>query len=398
MSLSASYVPFLLIFISIQFISYPTIPPDERTGAPGEFLCSTCHTVNQGSGYLYLCTTEPCTPGAGCSCDPNVPLCDFPTTIDPNTTYSIKVLLENCFPNIEKAGFELVVLDGNESNSASIGTFSNLGSNVTTSTPSGGLNTNRTYLKHSGAKNYSTNVVTYTADWTSPNEITGPIYFYVSGVIGNGADGASGDLVLSESYVTGPLPVEFSDFSVQIINSKAVEITWETATETNSSYFEILRSINAKDYEVLKVIPAAGYSTEKRTYSFIDEDPMLNQTIFYRLKQVDTDGKFFYSSIESLQMLDFEANEVNISPNPLTKGESLIIEFLSKTDYPTAKVHIYDRTGRDFMNTTGLIFSGLQEGFNKIIVDTKQMPEGVYYLNLEDKGEVLAREVFVVTN
>lgn len=394
MKLSSPYIPIILLFISVQLISFNGSPPFSYTDAPGEGLCSSCHTqdINSGLGDIYICVG----PSGNFICQGNE-TCNFPTTLDPNTTYSIKVILENCSAGKQKAGFQLVALDGNEITSSSIGTFSNLGTNVEATSPSGGY-TNRVYLKHSGgAKSFSSNVITYTADWTSPSTITGPIYFYAAGVIANGNNGSSGDLVKSTSITTGALAVELLDFKVQQLNAKEVELTWATASETNSDYFEVLRSVNGVDYETLEKLAAAGFSTQTLSYTFTDKQPILNRTTFYRLKQVDKDGQFTYTPTQSLEVLDFQENKMTFLPNPVQQGACIFVDFLATQNYPNATLQVFDMAGREIADLKTMMPNGLIEGFNKIIVDTTNLPEGIYFLNVHDGRAVLANQTVVVS-
>lgn len=399
MKLSSSYIPFVLLFISVQFTSFYNLPPrkfsppHEHTGAPGEGLCSDfCHIQNDPNAM------DPVTNGS-------FNVFGLPSVIEPNTTYSISIRLENLSQHGKVAGFQLVALEGNEENSISTGSFSNFGNRVEASSPSFGDNTNRIYLRHDdnallfGDQGSPLNRITYTADWTSPANITSPIYFYAAGIIGNDDNSNQGDLIRTYTYsYTPPLPVVLSHFDAQQINKQEVEITWTTETESSSDYFEVLRSSNGKDYEVLEKVAAAGSSTQAIQYAFIDKDPLINQTAFYRLKQIDLNGKFVYSATKSLEMLDFDNNEMSILPNPVQEGNCIFVDFLATKDYPNATLQVLDITGRVIADLKTMMPNGLLEGFNKIIVDTRHLPEGLYFLNVHDSGKILANQTVVIIN
>lgn len=393
MKLSNSYIPLLVLFVSIQLISFSTAPqrkfspPHGRTGAPGDLLCSdACHIQNDPDA------TDQVTDGS-------LELLGIPTIIEPNTTYSISIKLENLSQHGKIAGFQLVALDGNENTSISTGTFSNFGERVEAS--SGGSNPNRVYLRHDdnallfGDQGFPLNRIIYTADWTSPATISSPIYFYAAGVIGNNNNSNQGDLVKTYTTVTAPLPLELISFHAQQSAKQEVTIAWETASENNTSYFEILRSSNGKDYTSLGKIPAAGFSNHNISYTYIDKKPLLNKTTFYRLKQVDIDGTFVYSSIHALEVLDFTKNEMSILPNPIQQNEYIFVDFLATKDYPKAKIEIFDTMGRK-LNLKEVLPNGLTEGFNKIIVDTANLPTGIYFLNVHDGQKVLANQTVIV--
>lgn len=383
MKLSSPYIPIILLFISIQFISFSSSPPEGNTDAPGEGRCLGCHNtppINHpnpvGSGGIEF-----------------VGITDG-MTIEPNTAYPLQIKLRNFSPNGTRAGFELVILDGNESNSASIGSFENLGARVETANFGGGP---RTYLRHSSEFSFSSNEITYSADWVSPAEITGAIYFYVTGIVANGS-GADGDFYAATSVSTAvPLSVELGHFHLEQLRKESVRINWETLSENNSDYFEVLRSSNGIDFKTLGKIPAAGISIEALSYIFIDKEPILNQMSFYRLKQVDLTGDFTYTPTKSIEVLDFQENKMTFLPNPVHQGGCIFVDFLATQDYPNATLQVFDTAGRELADLKTILPNGLIEGFNKIIVDTTNLPEGIYFLNVHDGREVLANQTVVVS-
>jgi len=96
------------------------------------------------------------------------------------------------------------------------------------------------------------------------------------------------------------LPVTLKSFSLEA-RQKSVLLQWETASEINNDYFEIERShlTPNQDWETIARVTGAGTSTEINHYYFEDFDPGQGRS-YYRLKQVDFDGKFEYSEIKSV--------------------------------------------------------------------------------------------------
>ena len=89
-------------------------------------------------------------------------------------------------------------------------------------------------------------------------------------------------------YDPTPLPVELLDFAVSK-KSDGNLITWETASEFQSDYFNIDKSFNGVDWNDVTTIFAAGFSTSLQQYSFFDRD-IREGYIYYRLEQTDIDG------------------------------------------------------------------------------------------------------------
>jgi len=73
---------------------------------------------------------------------------------------------------------------------------------------------------------------------------------------------------------------------------KQVAISWQTTTETNTSYFELQRSFNGKDYETIETISACGKSKNICTYGFVDsKNENRRGQSYYRLKAVFENGE-----------------------------------------------------------------------------------------------------------
>ncbi|NCA19550.1 MAG: hypothetical protein EBS86_00205, partial [Crocinitomicaceae bacterium] len=91
-------------------------------------------------------------------------------------------------------------------------------------------------------------------------------------------------------YVS-PLPVELIDFKATCLEDNTVKLDWSTASENNSSYFDVMKSTNGTNWKVLENVLAAGNSTSLLNYHAIDRELSIGN-VYYKLKQVDIDGKF----------------------------------------------------------------------------------------------------------
>ena len=112
---------------------------------------------------------------------------------------------------------------------------------------------------------------------------------------------ALGDYLLEETGVTGfswfngggdnnnPLPVELTQFEATSYPQWNV-VKWTTASENNSSHFDIESSTDGENWRKITTIPSAGNSIQELKYSYIDYN--LNELTYYRLQQFDIDGKF----------------------------------------------------------------------------------------------------------
>jgi len=151
----------------------------------------------------------------------------------------------------------------------------------------------------------------------------------------------------SVDEVLGPLPVELISFKAEAIESEnQVNLLWETATEFNNAGFEIQRSSNAQNWEVIDFVEGQGSTTLSQEYIFKDWHPLSGNN-YYRLKQIDYDGKFEFSNIEQITFNYTPSKLLNIYPNP-SNGVFNINVYNAKQQ--TAFVKLFDSTGKIIWN------------------------------------------------
>lgn len=113
------------------------------------------------------------------------------------------------------------------------------------------------------------------------------------------------------SAAAGPLPLRMLAFAAR--NDKdQVTLNWKTENEVNTSHFVIERSVDGSNYESLGQVAALNNGTGG-SYGFADGSPKTG-TAFYRLKQVDADGKYVYSNVLTVKRT--AANLLTLLPNP----------------------------------------------------------------------------------
>ncbi len=186
----------------------------------------------------------------------------------------------------------------------------------------------------------------------------------------------------------GPLPVELTSFSASLkgasTGSATVVLNWTTATEVNNYGFEILRAVGQKSFlsqwEKIGFVDGHGNSNSLKNYSFIDSNPV-NGKATYRLKQIDTDGKFEYSSIIEISntLLKEYVLEQNY-PNPF--NPTTVISY----SIPTAShvsVKVFDVLG----NTITTLVNQTQEiGSYKVNFNANELSNGIYFYKIQSGG------------
>jgi hypothetical protein len=174
-----------------------------------------------------------------------------------------------------------------------------------------------------------------------------------------------------------PLPVTLLYFNVQC-NGQSKEFRWATASESNSDYFLILESKDNVNFKPIAEIQAAGQSYQTKEYRYVAEG--LSDDVYYRLKQVDIDGRdeefpIIYSNCKN----DFNA-EISVYPNPFN-GEVLFLN--SSIIIENVIVEIYDPAGRIVYKTS----------LKQIDSDTpikihKKLEPGAYILKLYNQNNI----------
>ena len=94
------------------------------------------------------------------------------------------------------------------------------------------------------------------------------------------------------------LPVTLTSFTAKANKAGAVNLAWSTASEQNNAYFEVTRATDGVNFTKISQVAGSGNANTTQNYSTTDSKPVAG-TNYYRLKQVDNDGKFALSSIVS---------------------------------------------------------------------------------------------------
>jgi hypothetical protein len=183
--------------------------------------------------------------------------------------------------------------------------------------------------------------------------------------------------VTETSYLAGPLlPVELSSFA-SAAQGRTVVLNWSTKTEKNSNLFEVERSLAAStNWSTVGTVKAAGLSNSTKNYSYSDTK-LQSGKYQYRLKMVDANGTFSYSSVESAEVAipkDFAVSQNYPNPfNPSTK-----IDYQVPVD---AKVilEVYNIAGQKVVE---LVNSQMSAGYYTVDFGASKLASGVYIYRL----------------
>ncbi|HEY5406439.1 MAG TPA: T9SS type A sorting domain-containing protein [Ginsengibacter sp.] len=169
------------------------------------------------------------------------------------------------------------------------------------------------------------------------------------------------------------LPTTLSYFrSTQ--NAGNVLLTWQTQTEINSDHFDVESGTDGQVFSYLGSVPAAGNSSIPKNYSYQQNNVAAGPN-YYRIKQVDTDGKYNYSQV-AREIIGDNHTESFIYPNP-TNGVAVVKHSPAKKG---DKLGLYSPTGKK------LSTQNLQPGSLETTVDLTSYPKGNYFFILSTSG------------
>ncbi|WP_226170500.1 DUF6923 family protein [Hymenobacter lucidus] len=147
-----------------------------------------------------------------------------------------------------------------------------------------------------------------------------------------------------------PLPVELTTFEARAVGQNA-QLTWTTASEKNNDHFVVERAYGEQAFTQIATVKGAGTSLQEHSYSFTDAGIGAKNvgTIYYRLKQIDTDGTVNQGPVRTLIFTGEKAADAGVYPNPVVADTKLDLTALPAGSY---QVSIVDMTGRTLSTET----------------------------------------------
>jgi uncharacterized repeat protein (TIGR01451 family) len=179
-----------------------------------------------------------------------------------------------------------------------------------------------------------------------------------------------------------PLPVVLVDFTAQAVQQRDAQLSWRTASEVNSAYFEVERSFDGTTFAAIGRVAAQGTKVSASAYTLTDANVAAKATgaVYYRLRQVDLDGTATYSPLRTISFAKIATVRLGLYPNPVASTTTLDLGQLPATG--TYQVQLLDATGRQ-VRTWALGGGQLQPlelttlaSGSYVLVVTGQQPDG----------------------
>jgi len=193
-----------------------------------------------------------------------------------------------------------------------------------------------------------------------------------------------GDTYLSTTglAVTAPLPIKLVSFEGKSTVCDQVDLSWETELEYNSDYFVVERSIDGSQFQPISKVKSQNKATGA-SYKYIDQELSGVTMYFYRLNQVDFDGKSEIHKIVSVSIKCPSSElSMNINPNPAIYNTSLTITGAKNPGI--SKVRMTNASGEEVRT-----FSAETDVVTEI--DLTGLPAGIYQLLSTDLASPMSK-------
>ena len=176
------------------------------------------------------------------------------------------------------------------------------------------------------------------------------------------------------------LPVVLGNFTAVKAGNKAV-LQWNTLQEINTASFDVERSGDGAAFTSIATVKAAGNSNTEKQYKAVDASPLLGIN-YYRLKQLDKNGKFVYSDVRILNFDDL-SGLVTLSPNPASDKLDVTIT----GNKQVLQLSLINSQGQQVKTFT------INGQFKQLLLPA--LASGVYYLKITGNGIVSTHKIVI---
>ncbi len=185
----------------------------------------------------------------------------------------------------------------------------------------------------------------------------------------------------------GPLPVTLTHFTAKLLQANQVEVDWSTSMEINCSKFIVQRSYDGSVFSDVQTVTGNGTTNLVHNYSAMDDlSSFTGSVVYYRLKQVDIDGKQNLSNVIPVKLKNPE-NLTTVAPNPFSDFININTQW-DNTEVITVK--IFNVQGKQLLSKQEQV----NKGNNNIRVDNlSNLPFGNYYLELISPSQKIVKKI-----
>ncbi len=182
-----------------------------------------------------------------------------------------------------------------------------------------------------------------------------------------------------------PLPVELTSFTANVVDDKII-LNWRTASELNNDFFEVHRFTAPEQVKTLGRVRGNGTTAESVNYEFVDFSPIRGMA-YYRLKQVDYDGRFEYSNVIRTEYDG--GRSVKIFPNP---GSGAMLSLHVGLEESPLHIAVLNAQGEKI--TTFYTDSTFTSGIQELKFDPP-LSSGLYFVQIRSNTGIITRKWIV---
>lgn len=199
--------------------------------------------------------------------------------------------------------------------------------------------------------------------------------------LANLSSGVSG-IAVASGFVTGSLEIKLKEFKT-IPSANSITVKWETTIEKDAAFFQVQRSRDSKNWEVIQTINATN-AVNGGNYSYVDAS-VTNTTVYYRLKMVEVSGNTIYSEVSTVRNKQTTAT-ISTYPNPAT---NYVMVSLNQ-NAGNGTVSLSDFSGKTIAAKS---FNGTDAA---VKLDTESLPNGIYVVEVKDSNSTISSSKVII--
>jgi len=186
--------------------------------------------------------------------------------------------------------------------------------------------------------------------------------------------------------LAGPLPVTLKSFVATLVKTNMIRLDWATLQEINCDRYEIERSIDGRIFTKTGTIAGHGFTSLDMYYTLNDDiTAITGNIVYYRLRQVDIDGRSSFSKVVSVRLK--KSTDFSISPNPFSSYVNINIDWKNNEN---TVVKIYNMSGKEVLSKNVQLYKGT----NYVqISELSSLPSGNYLIQFNSTEGRIFKQV-----
>jgi hypothetical protein len=187
------------------------------------------------------------------------------------------------------------------------------------------------------------------------------------------------------------LPVKLIGLTADPIENSYIRVSWATASEQDNKGFEVMRSADGINFTNIGWVDGNGSTNEQHNYSYNDKTVQPNIVYYYKLNQVDVDGRGTQTYVVDAEITDGPNITVSdLIPNPTTGRTRLVV---NTTESQAVNVKFYDILGKLVMNSDDQVAYGT----NTIDFDMSSLADATYTAIIKVGGNVYSKKIVLLS-